>query len=273
VWDRHPDIVAAPLARSGAAWHRNVRMSYQPPPQQPSSGAPGAPAQYSPDGRWYWDGQQWLAVAAPGPVWAHPYAPLESRATSAVTFVAIATAAQAVLFVGWGVTLAAAGAAPGSAMQIAGALVLLVGVIVLLVGFMGSAVAVPMWMHRAYRNLPALGAQALRWSPRWAAGGWFIPFANFVIPFLVMRELWHHSGGMPEPPGPRPWWAAFIASGALAYASTVATRSGLAGGSAIASAISLVSTVGYAIAGILLILLLRRITRRQQARYAQLQAG
>jgi Domain of unknown function (DUF4328) len=194
VRDRHPDIVAAPLARSGAAWHRCVRVSYQPPPP-PSSGAPGAPAQYSPDGRWYWDGQQWLAVAAPGPAWAQPYAPSEGRATSAVTFVAIATAAQAVFFVGYGLTLAVAVAAPGSAMQIAGGLVLLLGEIVFLVGFVGSAVAVPMWMHRAYRNLPALRAQALRWSPGWAAGGWFIPFANLVIPFQVMRELWHHSGG------------------------------------------------------------------------------
>jgi heme/copper-type cytochrome/quinol oxidase subunit 2 len=46
------------------------------------------------------------------------------------------------------------------------------------------------WQHRAHANLRALGVGELKYSPGWAVGWWFIPFANVVMPFLTMRELW-----------------------------------------------------------------------------------
>ncbi|HEX8100555.1 MAG TPA: DUF4328 domain-containing protein [Actinomycetota bacterium] len=49
------------------------------------------------------------------------------------------------------------------------------------------------WQHHAHRNLRALGATDLRYSPGWVAGWWFIPFANVVMPYLTMRELWKAS--------------------------------------------------------------------------------
>lgn len=49
------------------------------------------------------------------------------------------------------------------------------------------------WLHRAYSNLPALKAQHLEFSPGWAVGWWFIPFANLVKPFQAMRELYNES--------------------------------------------------------------------------------
>ncbi len=45
-----------------------------------------------------------------------------------------------------------------------------------------SAVFFLMWFHRVYRNLPALGAAGLKYTPGWAVGFWFIPFLNFVRP-------------------------------------------------------------------------------------------
>lgn len=50
-----------------------------------------------------------------------------------------------------------------------------------------------MWFHRAHRNLPALGAQGLEYSPGWAVGGFFIPFLNLVRPFQVAKEIWKAS--------------------------------------------------------------------------------
>jgi hypothetical protein len=50
------------------------------------------------------------------------------------------------------------------------------------------------WMQRAVRNLPALGAHGQKYSPGWAVGWWFIPFANFVQPARVMLEAWKGSG-------------------------------------------------------------------------------
>lgn len=49
------------------------------------------------------------------------------------------------------------------------------------------------WEHRAFSNLSALKAQHLEFTPGWAVGWWFIPFANLVKPFQAMRELWNES--------------------------------------------------------------------------------
>jgi hypothetical protein len=49
------------------------------------------------------------------------------------------------------------------------------------------------WMSRAARNNEALGRDLPRLSAGWAVGGWFIPLANFVIPVLIMQDLWRGS--------------------------------------------------------------------------------
>jgi hypothetical protein len=49
------------------------------------------------------------------------------------------------------------------------------------------------WQHRAHANLRALGVGELKYTPGWAVAWWLIPFANVVMPFLTMRELWKAS--------------------------------------------------------------------------------
>lgn len=49
------------------------------------------------------------------------------------------------------------------------------------------------WLHRAYANLSALRSESNEFSPGWAIGWWFIPFANLVKPYQVMRSLWAES--------------------------------------------------------------------------------
>ena len=56
--------------------------------------------------------------------------------------------------------------------------------------FVVTVVAFLLWLHRCYENLAALGERGLRFTPGWAVGWWFIPFANLVRPYQVMRELW-----------------------------------------------------------------------------------
>jgi hypothetical protein len=56
-----------------------------------------------------------------------------------------------------------------------------------------TAIAWLLWQYRAHANLGALGAANLAYSPGWAVGWWFIPFANIVMPFLTVRELWKAS--------------------------------------------------------------------------------
>jgi len=57
----------------------------------------------------------------------------------------------------------------------------------------GSIVAFCMWTHRVYRNLPALGARGLRYTPGWAVGWLLVPFANLVVPYFVFVEIWKNS--------------------------------------------------------------------------------
>jgi len=50
-----------------------------------------------------------------------------------------------------------------------------------------------MWLYRSFNNLSVLGARNLEFSPGWSIGWWFVPFANFVMPFKVVRELYSES--------------------------------------------------------------------------------
>jgi hypothetical protein len=77
------------------------------------------------------------------------------------------------------------------------------------------------WLYRAAGNLRALGASRLEFTPGWAVGWLFVPFANLVMPYRTMRELWLASRW---PSGWRIrvvvppvllWWLAYVLSGIL----------------------------------------------------------
>ena len=149
--------------------------------------------------------------------------------------------------------------------------VLIVGVIVYLV-----------WIHRAHKNLQALGNRMLEFTPGWAAGWYFVPFLNLVRPFQVMREI---VGGSDPDTVPRSgtewqaaslspvigaWWAAYIISGILGRAAT--SQAGRAEGpDAFASAmqLSMVSDLVDLVAIALWIAVMCIVTRNQYARYTQ----
>lgn len=60
--------------------------------------------------------------------------------------------------------------------------------------YVATVVLFLVWLYRAYTNLrPALRAERVESSAGWAIGWWFIPFANLVKPFLVVREVWRES--------------------------------------------------------------------------------
>ena len=94
-----------------------------------------------------------------------------------------------------------------------------VGISVLLM--VATGIVFIIWQWRMAKNAELLGAREPRFSPGWSIGGWFIPFANFVIPVLIFQELWRAST-----PGARPeswkresgsglvalWWTVFLLS-------------------------------------------------------------
>ena len=91
-----------------------------------------------------------------------------------------------------------------------------------LVIFIVTIIVFVVWFRRMYRNLPALGARGLRFTPGWAVGGWFVPFLNWVRPVQIMNDIWKASDPdsveQPDTTWPsRPvtpligfWWASWI---------------------------------------------------------------
>jgi uncharacterized protein DUF4328 len=93
-----------------------------------------------------------------------------------------------------------------------------------MVVFYTTVVVFAMFVHRACRNAHALGALGMEFTPGWAVGWYFVPFANLFKPFQAMREIFHASdptasaGGWasrPTPPLLGWWWAAWLTSNIL----------------------------------------------------------
>jgi hypothetical protein len=61
--------------------------------------------------------------------------------------------------------------------------------------FVAVAVAFLVWLHRANKNLPALGnsKSKIEYTPGWAVGTFFIPIGNLFLPYRVVSEVWRKS--------------------------------------------------------------------------------
>jgi len=83
------------------------------------------------------------------------------------------------------------------------------------------------FLFRAHRTLAALQAPAPRYAAHWTVTGFLVPFANLVMPFLVVRDLWRAGAAGPggEPtaasasPLPRLWWEIWLVGVVLGSAS------------------------------------------------------
>ena len=83
------------------------------------------------------------------------------------------------------------------------------------------------WFHRAYANLPRLGARWLRFGRGWAIGAWFVPFLNLWRPKQIANDIWRASdpdapayldAGWPKTRVPALlhwWWAMWLVSSFL----------------------------------------------------------
>ncbi|HYI65127.1 MAG TPA: DUF4328 domain-containing protein [Allosphingosinicella sp.] len=87
-----------------------------------------------------------------------------------------------------------------------------------LVLIIATAIFFFIWIYRANANARALGADDMSATPGWAVGWFFVPFANLVMPFMTVRELWKASVRprdwqlVPAPVAIPLWWAFWLAS-------------------------------------------------------------
>ena len=131
------------------------------------------------------------------------------------------------------------------------------------------------WLHRAFSNLPALRAEHLEFSPGWAVGWWFIPFANLVKPYQIMSELWNASDSDFDPDvfmsnkiGTESiigwWWGFYIVGNIFA---NIAGRLVEPNSSAFWV---MFYTAPLGIAAFLILKIVRKITDEQEARFQKL---
>jgi hypothetical protein len=139
------------------------------------------------------------------------------------------------------------------------------------------------WFRRAYRNLPALGAEGLRYRSWWTIGAWLIPVWWLFRPKQLANDIWRASdpslgarAGTHWRVGPLPailgaWWTAFLAAGVL---SCIAARARLAAETPEslrnADVVYAVSDGLDALAAALAIVVVLRMTRRQEERAARI---
>jgi len=154
---------------------------------------------------------------------------------------------------------------------------------VYLVAFIITGVAFCFWIYRSHRNLPALGARNLKYSPAWAVGGFFVPVLNLFRPYQVTKEIWKASdpnigpgSGLdwqdaPTSPLVGWWWVIFIVSSFASYfllrmtlsAETISDFMSL-------SVMTLVIDIFDILAAILAIILVRTIDQRQRTKNQQM---
>jgi hypothetical protein len=91
-------------------------------------------------------------------------------------------------------------------------------------GVIALAVLVIVWSYKAHQATDSLSPTGRTWRRGWSIGGWFIPFAAWVIPKLVLNETEriagaHRSGGVVSDDWRRQstsfvgwiWWISWVA--------------------------------------------------------------
>ncbi|HMF84194.1 MAG TPA: DUF4328 domain-containing protein [Acidimicrobiia bacterium] len=150
---------------------------------------------------------------------------------------------------------------------------------IVLLGFLQIAIFVLLviWLYRAAKNNEALGRQSPRLGPGWAIGGWFIPIAQFVIPFIVMDDVWR--GSDPSIARGDPGWRRSSTLGAIwawlvfvviwLIPSTIASSSGDVRADEPDKVrrddiLRIIGSFGAVVAAVFAIVVIRRISARQE---------
>ncbi len=146
---------------------------------------------------------------------------------------------------------------------------------------LAAVVLTMIWMYRLAVNHRLFGRPGSTWAPLWGVFGWFLPPVLFVIPWLMFGELWRGSApGLQRddpnwkrtPIGPivHIWWVIY-GIGGIAVAAVQFTSISLGGGvDDVAEfyddsiALIMASTVVQIASGLAFIVLVRRLTARQQ---------
>ena len=143
--------------------------------------------QVSQDGKWRWNGVQWLPLTADG-VGAWPYESALSRATYVTVALAANAVAGALITTYTVLTVFTPGRFTTQPPRLE--MLAIVSATALAVTFVPAVVFFCMWLHRAVQNMSALGSSDPSWSPGGAVGRCFVPILSFVHPIFTVLDAW-----------------------------------------------------------------------------------
>lgn len=155
--------------------------------------------------------------------------------------------------------------------------VILVSVLQFLI-YTVTAVVFLVWFYRAYVNVRRLGVTEPRYGAGWSIGAWFVPILNLWRPKQIANDVWR--GSEPDLPAPAPgdwakrpvpallgwWWAAWLLNPILYAVANVYYSETDLELNRTGAVIYMVSDLFSVIAAALLIVIVRRVTARQEER-------
>jgi hypothetical protein len=134
--------------------------------------------------------------------------------------------------------------------------------------FIVTAILVAMWIYRAHANLRAAEQPDLQFSPGWAIGWYFVPFANLFKPFQAMRELWANSLNHNDSFGQeadwrlKSWWGGWIVGNLL---NSMSSRIRVLGGEAVAIPLDVATFGALGIAAWYLLKIIETVNAAQRS--------
>jgi eukaryotic-like serine/threonine-protein kinase len=147
----------------------------------------------------------------------------------------------------------------------------------LVVGMIAAGVLFIVWLWQSYRTARQQGAGGFRFGLGWTIGAWFVPFANFVLPKLMVNDLWRASD--PDAPAGWPiagrrvspivdWWWAFWLLGFVGLEVAASTGDGDLSEDAWRTLYwgSIIGSACLTTAAVLAALVVREVMQRQQRR-------
>ncbi len=126
-----------------------------------------------------------------------------------------------------------------------------------------------LWLHRAYKNLPILGVEQLKFTPGWAVAWWFIPIMNFFRPYQIIKEAWKASDPNVDLTNRLAWQTA-PGSSLIAWWWAIFLLDRIIGVIFILLGVAFLDSILEIIAAILTVLIIRGIDVRQEEKYKRL---
>lgn len=135
--------------------------------------------------------------------------------------------------------------------------------------FVGTAIAFLAWLSRTVDNVPPLSHSLPAVTPRWAIGWWFIPFANLVKPYQIVKDVHRRLATETQSGGSEiilVWWLVWLGGSlvgtVLARLPEPLTLDELGGW----FTVSLIADAAGVVAAILAILVVRRVQAQANER-------